>query len=301
MDTIKIGKYIAGKRKELELTQKQLAEQLGMSDKSVSKWERGICLPDVSVYMELCDILGISINEFLAGEDISEEKMIKKSEDNLLQVVKDSKDKQRYLKRVIAVLLILTVVAVTILGITIYQKMSQPQNYIVAVSQGSTEMKMAELLSESGQAYLFKYYSKEQYQTLNIYLSEYRAGELIAKESVTGVTVGDMEFNEEGTEGMIAVIPEDNHCGVRVIVTEKGVTYSTSTSIMKGVDDAEYYGRSATCIEGIIPIQYNAEQSLMSLIYGEEGLSAIPIESIESGEAEFKNDFDYYFTFEFVK
>ena len=52
MDLIKIGKYIAFKRKEQGLTQKQLAEKLNMSDKSVSKWERGICLPDVSVYLE---------------------------------------------------------------------------------------------------------------------------------------------------------------------------------------------------------------------------------------------------------
>ena len=50
------------------MTQKQLAEKLGKSDKSVSKWERGICLP--AVYLELCEILGISLNEFLAGEDI---------------------------------------------------------------------------------------------------------------------------------------------------------------------------------------------------------------------------------------
>ncbi|WP_368230025.1 helix-turn-helix domain-containing protein [Blautia wexlerae] len=64
MDLIKIGKYIAGKRKSLGMTQKQLAEKLGMSDKSVSKWERGVCLPDVSVYKELCSILGISLNEF---------------------------------------------------------------------------------------------------------------------------------------------------------------------------------------------------------------------------------------------
>mgnify|MGYP004476473761 FL=1 len=67
MDLIKIGKYISGKRKELGLTQKQLAEKLDKSDKSVSKWERGICLPDVSVYMELCSILNITINEFLAS------------------------------------------------------------------------------------------------------------------------------------------------------------------------------------------------------------------------------------------
>ena len=76
MDLIKIGKYIAGKRKSLGMTQKQLAEKLGMSDKSVSKWERGVCLPDVSVYKELCSILGISLNEFLAGEDIAQENMI---------------------------------------------------------------------------------------------------------------------------------------------------------------------------------------------------------------------------------
>jgi transcriptional regulator with XRE-family HTH domain len=75
MDLIKIGKYIAGKRKALGMTQKQLAEKLGMSDKSVSKWERGVCLPDVSVYKELCSILGISFNEFLAGEDIAQEKV----------------------------------------------------------------------------------------------------------------------------------------------------------------------------------------------------------------------------------
>ena len=54
MDLIKIGKYIAGKRKELGMTQRQLAEKLGMSDKSVSKWERGVCLPDVSVYKGRC-------------------------------------------------------------------------------------------------------------------------------------------------------------------------------------------------------------------------------------------------------
>lgn len=75
MDLIKIGKYIAFKRKEQGLTQKQLAEKLNMSDKSVSKWERGICLPDVSVYLELCKILDISIHEFLAGEDIPKEKI----------------------------------------------------------------------------------------------------------------------------------------------------------------------------------------------------------------------------------
>ena len=72
MDQKKIGKYIADKRKALGLTQVQLAEKLNMSNKSVSKWERGVCLPDVSLYSKLCDVLGISLNEFLAGEDLLE-------------------------------------------------------------------------------------------------------------------------------------------------------------------------------------------------------------------------------------
>lgn len=64
MNQAKIGKYIAKKRRELGLTQVQLAEKIGMSDKSVSKWERGICLPDVSIYTEICRMLGITVNEF---------------------------------------------------------------------------------------------------------------------------------------------------------------------------------------------------------------------------------------------
>lgn len=90
MDIAKIGRYIAEKRKRARLTQRQLADKLGKSDKSVSKWERGICLPDVSVYMELCEILEISVNEFLAGEDISEDSVREKSDETLLQVSKEA-------------------------------------------------------------------------------------------------------------------------------------------------------------------------------------------------------------------
>ena len=122
MDLVKIGKYIAGKRKALGMTQKQLAEKLNMSDKSVSKWERGICLPDVSVYMELCEILGISINEFLAGEDIDAENVEKKSEDNIIQVTKDGKKKQKNLKSILAVVTTFAVIMVLVLGAVFVHK-----------------------------------------------------------------------------------------------------------------------------------------------------------------------------------
>ena len=118
MDLIKIGKYIAFKRKEQGLTQKQLAEKLNMSDKSVSKWERGICLPDVSVYLELCKILDISINEFLAGEDIPKETIEQKAEENIIQITKDNKNKQKYLKKIIRLLIVMLVVFIFITDIT---------------------------------------------------------------------------------------------------------------------------------------------------------------------------------------
>ena len=93
MDLLKIGRYIASKRKALGMTQMDLAKELGMSDKSVSKWERGICLPDASVYMQLCDALGISINEFFAGEDLDNKDIIKQSEENIINITLTDKKK----------------------------------------------------------------------------------------------------------------------------------------------------------------------------------------------------------------
>ena len=69
MDCKKIGEYIQRKRKAIKITQQELGDKLGVTDKAVSKWETGIALPDVSLYKELCEILNISIEELLNGED----------------------------------------------------------------------------------------------------------------------------------------------------------------------------------------------------------------------------------------
>ncbi len=90
MNQEKIGKLIAQCRKEKKLTQKDLAQKLGVSDKSVSKWECGICLPDVSLYKELCSILDITLNDFFAGEKIKEEKFREVADDNLYQALENS-------------------------------------------------------------------------------------------------------------------------------------------------------------------------------------------------------------------
>ncbi len=298
MDLVKIGKYIAGKRKALGMTQKQLAEKLNMSDKSVSKWERGICLPDVSVYMELCEILGISINEFLAGEDIDAENVEKKSEDNIIQVTKDSKKKQKNLKSILAVVTTFAVIMVLVLGAVFVHKVMQPKNYITAVDRTSAEMKTAELLSGVDGAYLFNFYAKEEYKTLTIYLSEYQAGELINKSKVADL---DYDGLESAKRGVIAVIPDFELFRVKLIIADDYSKCSTDFPILENVENREYYGRSATQVEGEVPIQRDTEQGLMALIYGEDGLEAIPVKEMEQGNFREKNDYVYYLSFRFGK
>lgn len=298
MDLVKIGKYIAGKRKALGMTLKQLAEKLNMSDKSVSKWERGICLPDVSVYMELCEILGISINEFLAGEDIDAENVEKKSEDNIIQVTKDSKKKQKNLKNILAVVTTFAVIMVLVLGAVFVHKVMQPKNYITAVDRTSAEMKTAELLSGADGAYLFNFYAKEEYKTLTIYLSEYQAGELINKSKVADL---DYDGIESAKRGVIAVIPDFELFRVKLIIADDYSKCSTDFPILENVENREYYGRSATQVEGEVPIQRDTEQGLMALIYGEDGLEAIPVKEMEQGNFREKNDYVYYLSFRFGK
>lgn len=87
MNQIKIGKYISKCRKEKGLTQSKLAEELGITDKAVSKWETGKSMPDVSLFGPLCDLLDITLNELLLGEHILEENLKEKSEEILMEVL----------------------------------------------------------------------------------------------------------------------------------------------------------------------------------------------------------------------
>ena len=298
MDLIKIGKYIAEKRKALGLTQKQLAEQLGMSDKSVSKWERGICLPDVSVYMELCGILGINMNEFLAGEDISEENIVKIAEDNLIQVAKDSKAKQKNLKVIIAVMLLITVLTVSVLGSMIFRRLSQPRNYMMPVDRNSTEMKTAEILSGVDGAYLFRYSTKDTCRKLTIYASEYQFGKLISKEAIFGITYDEMETSPEG---IIALIPDFDNFEIRMVLTDSDSKCTAYVPILENVPEREYYGRSATQIEELTPVQYDTEQGVVAFIYGKDGISGFATDDVTNEEYISDNDYIYYFSVEFSK
>ena len=86
MDLIKIGKFIAGCRKEKKITQSALAEKLMITDRAVSKWERGLSLPDADKMLDLCEILDINVNELLNGEKIDMKNYEKKTENETVRV-----------------------------------------------------------------------------------------------------------------------------------------------------------------------------------------------------------------------
>lgn len=99
MNQIKIGKFIALRRKSKNMTQAVLAEKLGISDRAVSKWETGKSLPDSSIMLELCQYLDINVNELLSGEKIMAENYDEIAEKNLLKLKRENEEQIRRMLR----------------------------------------------------------------------------------------------------------------------------------------------------------------------------------------------------------
>lgn len=121
MDQNKIGRFIAECRKAKQLTQAQLAEKLNITDRAISKWETGKGMPDSSIMLELCDILGISVNELLRGESIEMENYSKAAEENLLAMKRETEKQHRLMLNLEVLLgLVSTIAAFVILFVTIF-------------------------------------------------------------------------------------------------------------------------------------------------------------------------------------
>ena len=298
MDLIKIGKYIAGKRKSLGMTQRQLAEKLGMSDKSVSKWERGVCLPDVSVYKELCSILGISLNEFLAGEDIAQENMIQKSETNIIEVIRDNINKQKCLKVMKCILVFIFICVVSVIGFTIY-RLKKPQNYISPIAKDSIEMQTAELLAGPDGAFIYKFVTTDEYKKLRLHIYQYESGKLSNQDKV------EIGFEDIGSpkSGEIVMVPDFGNYVIKLIISGDGSKLSTEIPVLENVEDREYYGRSATEIQNVVDIRYNKQQPLIAFLYDDETMSVPALDDLINSQTEFisNNDYVYYVAFEFCK
>ena len=95
MDQIKIGKFIAEERKAKKYTQRELADKLSISDKTISKWERGNGFPEVSLLLPLCNELEITVNELLSGERLQATDYKKKAEENMVNLVKEAQESKK--------------------------------------------------------------------------------------------------------------------------------------------------------------------------------------------------------------
>ena len=95
MDQIAIGRYIARKRKEQNLTQEQLSEQLGVSNKTISKWENGKCMPDYSLIQKLCEALDVTLPELMDGEDAAENSVRVYDDEQILDLLRRTQELAR--------------------------------------------------------------------------------------------------------------------------------------------------------------------------------------------------------------
>ena len=109
MDMFKVGKFISSCRKEVNLTQLQLAEKLNVTDRAVSKWETGKAMPDSSIMLKLCEILNISVNELLNGEKVSTSEYKEKYEKNLIEIVNQKQEADKMLLKLEVVIGVLSV------------------------------------------------------------------------------------------------------------------------------------------------------------------------------------------------
>ncbi|MBQ8907352.1 MAG: helix-turn-helix transcriptional regulator [Clostridia bacterium] len=122
MDQIKIGKFIAERRKGVGLTQMQLAEELNITDRAVSKWETGRALPDSSIMLELCEILHITVNDLLCGEVITMDNYSKELETNLIEMIQEKEEADKRLLRlelVMGICCLLPAIAAVIIALTV--------------------------------------------------------------------------------------------------------------------------------------------------------------------------------------
>ena len=128
MDQIKIGKFIAERRKKTGLTQMQLGEMLGITDRAVSKWENGRSLPDSSIMLELCRILEITVNDLLCGEVITVDNYKEKLEKNMLEMVKQKEENDKKLLSVEILIGILSMII--LLGFTFAASFFQMEDWL---------------------------------------------------------------------------------------------------------------------------------------------------------------------------
>lgn len=184
MNQEKIGKFILNLRKEKNMTQNELADKLGITDRAVSKWENGRGMPDMSLLMPLCKILGISINELLSGERLDKEDYQEKLEENIINTIDYSDKKIKRTKKIFKITLSAILISIVILmvmyGIDINRMRNNKSvvfstwgySYVPPIDLKEEEIKLAimDYLIEKGDAEQKHYDNEKTFASMRVYL-----------------------------------------------------------------------------------------------------------------------------------
>ena len=138
MDQVKIGKFIAEERKSQTLTQRQLADTLSISDKTVSKWETGKGLPEVSLMLPLCSALHITVNELLTGTRISENDYQQKAEENIMNLMTENEENKRNMTLSVICGIITIIAVVSLVVISAYIAMPTIVRVVLIIAAVAT-------------------------------------------------------------------------------------------------------------------------------------------------------------------
>ena len=238
MDQIKIGRFIAGKRHELEITQAELGRRLGVTDKSVSKWERGVCLPDASLFEQLCGELGCSISELFAGERLEEERVLEASESSMITLLSDELSSKRRFKRItISLTALVIAVAIPLAGaIAVLNSQGYFDRNYIRPYGGAPEggSGISNLLSAVGNSelYLYEYKLTDDCQGAKLYCEVYKGSRLLKDIELPPLIVD----SESAQSGRIAIEVAKNMKDFSVGVEQGGAIVSMS-DVSFGIGD----------------------------------------------------------------
>ena len=272
MDLKKTGIFIAAKRKEKGYTQAKLGELLGVTNKAVSKWERGVCLPDVGLYTQLCSILDITVNELFAGEELDEVQFKQKADRNLADIARAFTRRGRRMQKLCAILLIALLITATVAGGFVIKSLKDSgyfkANYIKPYAFDEEGELLSNVLKESGESpYVFEFKTDSSVYGIRIKERVYENGKLTREDVVL----------ENGMEGKAK--------GYIVIKVRKNAKTSINGSTEKGsfalddrkVSDSEYEMFASAGLMGLREL-LNAEIVLVGAYYTNEDELTVPAE-----------------------
>ena len=182
MDQEKIGKFIFELRKEKKMTQQELADKIGVTDRAISKWENGRGMPDLSLMKPLCDVLGITLNELISGERIEKKELQKKSEENILKTINYSNKKTKFFKIFLACLITIFLLLVLLFVIDVRRMNKNEEvvfstwgfDYFPAINLNDEEIEIAvkNFLVDKGDKESKRYEDSKTFVSMRVFLLE---------------------------------------------------------------------------------------------------------------------------------